>query len=83
MLEGAEMVVIEAQLGLERDQFALGSPCFLLTAPHKRSAQQCHGNDQLPEAAGKNTSVVLPQLRRTALARGEAEAQSKATSPNP
>lgn len=54
------MVVIEAQLGLEWDQFVLGSPCFLLTALDKCSAQQCHGNDQLPETTGKNTGIVLP-----------------------
>ena len=52
------MVVIEAQLGLEWDQFVLGAPCFILTALDKCSAQQCHGNDQLPEVTGKNTSAI-------------------------
>lgn len=76
------MVVIEAQLGLQWDQFALGAPCFLLSALGKRSAQQCHGNRQLPEVTGKNTSVALPQLGRTALAEGETEAQSNASIPS-
>lgn len=79
MLEGAEMVVIEAPLGLEWDQFVLGLPCFLLPPLDKCSAQQCHGNDQLPQATGKNTGIVLPQLRRAALVWGETEAQSSTT----
>lgn len=74
------MVVIEAQLGLDWDQFVLGSPSFSLLWINIQLSSAM-GTINFHRQQEENTGRVLPQLRRAALVEGETEAQSKPASP--